>query len=298
MIKTMRSICIFEPHLVLHDMTLLGGGEWSPTPTGWLFVGIKTGSAYWLHPRRNHELVAGSVLLLSSAAKGTIRSSQLSETQLIYFRIEPKLLTGLATFHEEQFLCRAQNNDSLCFQVLPPEHLLAKEFHALSENRTAAHLGLRLRLLDLFVRSLGTEVRGETAREDDGSSNARRRLAELLRELPACELMKMEFGDLARELCCTPRHLSRTFHEVVGVSFRQKQAEMRVNRAKELLATTNSKVLDVALESGYQSLSLFNAIFKRHVGLTPARWREHSARRRSPRSGNDLLSRQQFRAGI
>ena len=48
--------------------------------------------------------------------------------------------------------------------------------------------------------------------------------------------------------------------------------------ARRNSATTESKVVEVALESGYQSLSLFNLMFKRHFGLTPAKWRSQSTR--------------------
>jgi AraC-like DNA-binding protein len=65
------------------------------------------------------------------------------------------------------------------------------------------------------------------------------------------------------------------------MSFRQKQAQVRLLRAQELLATTESKVVEVALESGYQSLSLFNFMFKRHFGVTPAKWRDQSRSRRA-----------------
>jgi AraC-like DNA-binding protein len=58
------------------------------------------------------------------------------------------------------------------------------------------------------------------------------------------------------------------------MSFREKQAELRMVRAQELLATTESKVLEVALESGYQSVSLFNLMFKRRFGVSPGKWRE------------------------
>ena len=73
------------------------------------------------------------------------------------------------------------------------------------------------------------------------------------------------------------------------MSFREKQAQVRLARAQELLATTESKVVEVALESGYQSLSLFNLMFKRRFGMTPARWRDHS--RNGERGEEDVGSR-------
>ncbi len=80
-----------------------------------------------------------------------------------------------------------------------------------------------------------------------------------------------------------PRHFSRLFTELVGTSFREKQAELRLTRACELLATTDSKVADVATESGYQSTSLFSAKFKERFRISPAKWRERTRRRKSAR---------------
>jgi AraC-like DNA-binding protein len=37
----------------------------------------------------------------------------------------------------------------------------------------------------------------------------------------------------------------------------------------------------VALESGYQSLSLFNLMFKRRFGTTPAKWRFQTKSRKA-----------------
>ena len=64
------------------------------------------------------------------------------------------------------------------------------------------------------------------------------------------------------------------------MSFREKQVELRLTRARELLATTDSKVVDVAMESGYQSTSLFNLIFKQRFGLSPAKWRDRVKNRK------------------
>jgi len=99
----------------------------------------------------------------------------------------------------------------------------------------------------------------------------------------------MSFTDLVREIRCTTRHTSRIFHEVVGVSFREKQAQVRLKRAQELLATTESKVVDVALESGYESLSLFNLMFKRRFGTTPARWRDQTRKIKVPKKSRNSL---------
>jgi transcriptional regulator GlxA family with amidase domain len=58
------------------------------------------------------------------------------------------------------------------------------------------------------------------------------------------------------------------------MSFCDKRAEIRLGRARELLATSKSKVVEVAFESGYKSLSLFNQMFTRRFGVSPGKWRQ------------------------
>jgi AraC-like DNA-binding protein len=106
------------------------------------------------------------------------------------------------------------------------------------------------------------------------SSDSKMRLQLFLKQTPSSELLEMNFSELAQRTHCSSRHLGRIFHEMVGMSFGEKRAELRLERARELLATTNSKIVDVALESGYKSLSLFNMMFGRRFGISPGKWRQ------------------------
>ncbi len=130
----------------------------------------------------------------------------------------------------------------------------------------------RLNLLRLFVEAFGNEL--QQAASNWETADAKERLRILLERTPPAELLEMNFDELARSTHCTPRHLSRIFRELVGMSFRDKRAELRLTRARDLLASSKSKVVEVALESGYKSLSLFNLMFTRHFGTSPGRWRQ------------------------
>src|SRR5262249_38824425 len=58
-----------------------------------------------------------------------------------------------------------------------------------------------------------------------------------------------------------------------GQSPRAHQTELRLLKARQLLVSSNSQVIQVALDSGYRSLSLFNALFKRRFGMSPSELR-------------------------
>jgi len=52
--------------------------------------------------------------------------------------------------------------------------------------------------------------------------------------------------------------------------------ELRLQRARHLLASSNAKIIHVALDSGYRHLGLFNILFKRRFGMTPSQWRRQN----------------------
>ena len=48
-----------------------------------------------------------------------------------------------------------------------------------------------------------------------------------------------------------------------------------------MLADSDAKIINVAHESGYRHLGLFNAMFKKRFGLTPSKWRKQNTRKGS-----------------
>lgn len=67
---------------------------------------------------------------------------------------------------------------------------------------------------------------------------------------------------------------SRRFSALNGISFKQYIIEKKIQRAISLLQTTNQKVIDIASESGFDSISGFYDAFKRQTGTTPNKFTE------------------------
>jgi AraC-like DNA-binding protein len=280
----------FDQHLVVRQLSLHPGSEWAPKPPGWSVAHLASGTGYWIHPRLNRELAAGSVVILSPMTQGAIRASQIGEASIQFFNIAPERLTDVVTLGEQKALEEAAGKAELSCRFFPPEDPVSVEFRELFGKRGASGLHLRLQLVMLFFEGISGDLILEQV-EPEGRSTKEQLEAFLLR-MPAECLLRLEFTGLARQIGCSPRHLSRTFTEVVGTSFREKQAEIRLARAQELLATTESKVCEVAPESGYQSVSLFNMMFKRHFGVSPGRWRRGLKSRQVQTDGAESRSKQ------
>lgn len=62
---------------------------------------------------------------------------------------------------------------------------------------------------------------------------------------------------------------SRRFLKANGISFKQYIVAKKIDRAIHLLETTNMKMIDIAFESGFDSISGFYDAFKKITGVTP-----------------------------
>jgi AraC-like DNA-binding protein len=265
----------YEPHLTMKEFSVRPGGEWAPGLIGWTLIHVSDGAGYCLQPQLNQELEPGAVLLISGELQGVIRASHLSALTLHLFSVMPVRLAGLLTLSEQNIFQVAAARNEL--RIVPPENPVALKMKELCADGKKSGLLFRLKLFQLFVEAFGKDL--EQPAIVGAATDARGRLNSFLQETPSSELLEMSFNELAQRTNCTSRHLSRIFRELVGKSFRDKRAEIRLARARELLATSNSKVVDVALESGYKSLSLFNLMFSRRFGTSPGKWREkHGSR--------------------
>ena len=99
------------------------------------------------------------------------------------------------------------------------------------------------------------------------------RARDLLRELsdpsPTIE-------ELAREVGISPFHFIRQFEAVFGLTPHQFRIQVRLDRAKDLLACGEHSVTDVCMEVGFSSLGSFSTLFTQRVGESPSAYRRRA----------------------
>jgi AraC-like DNA-binding protein len=80
-------------------------------------------------------------------------------------------------------------------------------------------------------------------------------------------------GNVARIAGVASSHFSLRFREREGITFAKYRQRLRIERAKQLLATTRFPVDRVAVLSGFPEPHYFYRAFRQSVGTTPARFR-------------------------
>ncbi len=79
---------------------------------------------------------------------------------------------------------------------------------------------------------------------------------------------------IAKELVMTYSWFRRLFRQYTGLAPAQYIAQLRLQRAKELLATTSRSVKEIAVEMNYDSVDYFSTQFKRQTKMTPTQYRK------------------------
>lgn len=78
---------------------------------------------------------------------------------------------------------------------------------------------------------------------------------------------------LAEKCEFSSTYVSRLFKKELGMNFSQYLNQVRLEKAKKLLVSTNASTAQIALETGYNDEKYFMRIFKREVGLTTGEYR-------------------------
>jgi AraC-like DNA-binding protein len=80
-------------------------------------------------------------------------------------------------------------------------------------------------------------------------------------------------SDVARHAHVHPHYAMKLFRSHTGMTLHQYLTLQRIAHAQRLLITTERTILDIALDSGFQSVSRFYEAFTRQLGVSPRGYR-------------------------
>lgn len=132
------------------------------------------------------------------------------------------------------------------------------------------------RVKQALKRTGSSEERGGSTApivgEDEPSDNHRiiGKVKSYIRNYPDGDLSLQSLADIVH---LNPAYLSQLFKSVTQSTLSDYVTEVRMDKARHLLANTGLKVYDVARLSGYQSPKHFMLVFKAHAGCTPTDFR-------------------------
>ena len=95
-----------------------------------------------------------------------------------------------------------------------------------------------------------------------------------MREIAAEIKVRLDKASSLDDVGLTPRRMTDVFKQEYGVTPKEYADSLRLRTAKEMLAGSPEKVIDVAYQVGFSSLAAFNRFFKQQTGQTPTAYRK------------------------
>jgi AraC-like DNA-binding protein len=98
---------------------------------------------------------------------------------------------------------------------------------------------------------------------------------------------ELSISDIVRPTGLNENYAMTLFRQICGMTLRDYVTRHRLSHARRMLATTSEKVITVAMESGFGSMSRFYEAFKKAEGCSPESFRKRQSAMLSgmPRDG-------------
>lgn len=208
----------------------------------------------------------------------------------------------------EQGECVSKNIREITIQftsdVLPEPLLSKSQFHSIRRMLDRARCGLAfsgLTIMKVFgkIDELTHQRRGfhavlsflellyDLSLADDSrtlssssfarikTSNESRRVNKVQQYIASHYAEDVRLETLADLAGMTPVAFSRFFHQRTGRSLSEYIIEIRLGIAARMLIDTTKMVAEICYDCGFNTLSNFNRLFRKHKGCTPTAFREN-----------------------
>lgn len=162
-----------------------------------------------------------------------------------------------------------------CIQIVTAMQLVA-----LNRNMTAAFSACRdtLSVLESVgsfreLRTLLLELL-DTVDRELGDCAYSRHVQQAIALIHAEYASIRRISDVSDQLNLNTEYFCRVFKQETGTTFNTYLTNYRIQIAKELLNSTDRKIIDIAQSVGYPNLSYFSRVFKSVTGVAPFRFRD------------------------
>lgn len=240
---------------------------------------VKEGSGYYLIEEKEYEIRPGDVYIINNQERHMAVHDGSLMLEVIVF--DPAFLWERMQGYQflEPFFNRSARFTNCIRQGEAGYTKLEEAIGHIREEYDGKEPGW-----ELFVKSwtqlfMAQLYRIYQAAQADGIKNAGRhktftRLQPVLDYIHEHYLEQVGLEELARVAVMNKSYLCSCFKNTLHMRIFEYIDQLRINRACMLLATTTASITDIAMMTGFNSVSYFNRTFKKIRGMSPGNYRK------------------------
>lgn len=225
---------------------------------------VLSGNYYEKHADREFQWDEGALHLLPAGERHENRFA--TAVRLLRVKIEAPAIERLGGEHA---------------RCLSEPHEISGALSSWLANRMMREFVAQDDIAPLAMEGVLLEMLAESARSSDEflGSNAPNWLRRVRECLEDSYLESPGLSALAAIADVHPVHLSREFHKHYRMTIGEYIRQRRIEHASELLSNSELPLAEIASTCGFSDQSHFCALFKKHWGVTPAKFRNLSGDR-------------------
>ena len=108
------------------------------------------------------------------------------------------------------------------------------------------------------------------------SHESKEKIEGLIEHIHSNFLQDLSRNDLAESIGLHPDNLGTLFKKITGVKLRDYIYKLRIEEAAKRLVESDDKIIDIAFETGFESLRTFNRAFPKFMQTTPGEYRKNN----------------------
>lgn len=235
----------------------------------------------WLNDKL-YEFHQGELIIINSNETHRL-SSLVPESRYIVIKFTPKLLytfqqTPSETRYVLPFITSTGEHPRVYAKAfVEKEGLVPFLFDALNEwneKGVGYELALKsdvLKVVRSIVRYLSEH--GINVKAPCGAGNLQHLISNIL-EYVNENFNEVSETDVARQFGISYSYFSRSFKQIMNMSFKEYINYLKINEAQRLLLTTGKSVTEISAELGYSSSSHFINVFKKYKACSPKQYKK------------------------
>ncbi len=233
------------------------------------------GSCTVNYDKAQYHVKAGEVLITPSGEKHDLKTSPHTKRYIFLFEMESLLsIRDFSAIKSMMMLPIHITEDSpVCSQV---RDLLMSVIREYSSGQPLRELSCYAYILMLYALIGRDELASAYAQANIQSGSHPAYLSVFHHVLYYIDHHFMEdisLESVAAEAGFSKYHFSRLFKQYTNVTFWHFLSLKRIQKAEQLLASTNRSIAEIALQAGFDSIPSFNRIYRKIRSYTPSEYR-------------------------
>ncbi len=245
---------------------------------------IKGDMTVWLNDNPFH-FSRGELIIINSNETHRL-SSNTAESEYIVIKFTPKLLctfqqTPKETRYILPFLSQQSNQPRVyCKEFVDASGipaLLSDAIKEWNEKSTGYELSLKADVLKTIRCVVGfLSEQGITVKVAAAGSNIQHTISMILEYINE-NFRTVDEKEVADRFNISYSYFSRSFKQIMNMSFKEYINYLKINEAQKLLLTTPKSITEISMDLGFSSSSHFINVFRKYKDCSPKQYKKNTA---------------------